>query len=137
MSVSSTSSNMSVSYCGSEMPLEEALDSCFLGLQEALNCMHCNVRQLAMLSEQDDDYLVGLDKVLEIHDGIEEMSELFKELKSVSKQVIGPAPRDLKDEAKKKIDDHKLMRKREKEREKEEQKLAAVNAAMSQSSLSR
>ena len=51
------------------------------------------------------------------------MSQLFSELKSVTKQIIGKPPAEIKDAMKKLINDHKAERKRVKEREKEEQKL--------------
>jgi gas vesicle protein len=123
MSVSSTSSIQSVSYQGSEIPLEEALDSCFLDLQGFMNGLHCHVRELAGMSEQDDDFMVSLAKGLVINDTIDNMQDLFKELKSVVKQIIGNPPKELKQEAKKLADDAKEARKRAKELEKEEQKM--------------
>ncbi len=114
MSICSAMSDMSVSYCGSEMPLEQALDECFVSLQDTLNHLHCYVRELGMLPEQDSDYMVGLDKVLQINDGIDDMTDLFKELKSVSKQVIGNPDKSIKEEVKKKIETHKANRKADK-----------------------
>ena len=131
MSVSSQASNMSVSYCGSEIPLEQALDACFLDLQGFMNGLHCHVRELAAMSEQDDDFMVALAKGLVINDTIDNMSDLFKELKSVVKQIIGNPPSELKQQAKKLADDAKAARKRSKELEKEEQKLQQSMASSS------
>ena len=116
-------SNMSVSYQGNEIPLHEALDECFTELQGHLNHLHSYTRELAMMPEQDSEYEVELKQVLTIEDCIDEMSELFKELKSVTKQIIGKPPAEIKDAMKKLVDDHKAERKRMKDREKEEQKL--------------
>ena len=55
MSVSSARSSMSVSYCGSEVALEEALDDVFQKLQQHLNDAHCAVRSMSMLEEQSMD----------------------------------------------------------------------------------
>jgi hypothetical protein len=122
----------SVSYCGSEIPLEQALDACFLDLQGFMNNLHCHVRELASMPEQDDDFMLELAKGLVINDTIDDMSDLFKELKSVVKQIIGNPPTELKQEAKKLADDSKAARKRSKEIEKEEQKL---QQSMSSSSI--
>ena len=122
---------MSVSYCGSEIPLEQALDACFLDLQGFMNGLHCHVRELAAMSEQDDDFMVALAKGLVINDTIDNMSDLFKELKSVVKQIIGNPPSELKQQAKKLADDVKAARKRSKELEKEEQKLQQSMASSS------
>ena len=116
-------SNMSVSFCGNEIPLADALDECFVELQGHLNHLHSYTRELAMMGDQDNDYEVELKQVLTIDDCIDEMSELFKDLKSVTKQIIGKPPAEIKDAMKKLVEDHKAERKRIKEREKEEQKL--------------
>ena len=116
-SISSSMSNMSVSYCGS-MPIEQALEECFNQLIEYQNHLHCYVRELCMMEEQDNSYMEGLAQVLVIHDNIDQTSELFKELKSVCSQVLGKPPKELKDEAKKMLDEHKEEKKRKKEAEK-------------------
>ena len=124
MSICSQMSNMSVSYCGSEIQLADAIDECFTELQGHLNHLHSYTRELAMMPEQDSEYEVELKQVLIIEDCIDEMSELFKDLKSVTKQIIGKPPKDEKERMKKLVDDHRAERKRMKEREKEEQKLS-------------
>jgi hypothetical protein len=135
MSVSSASSNMSVSYAGSEIPLDQALDQCFLDLQQFMNSLHCNVRELSMMPDQNEEYELGLKKVLVIQDLIDNMTELFKELKSVTKQVIGAPPKEEKEAMKKIVDDHKAERKRAKDREKEEQKLLKTQSALAASTI--
>ena len=110
-SVASAMSAMSVSFQGSEMPLEGALDEVFLQMQEHVNGIHCVTREFVGMFDQDDDYLLELDKTLEIHDAIDDMAELFKELKSVLKQCLGKPPAELKAQAKAKVDAHKAARK--------------------------
>ena len=112
MSQCSQMSMASVSYCGSEMPLSQALDECFTELRGTLNSLHCYTREIGMLAEQDADYLEGLRKSLQISDGVDEIMVLFTELKSVVKQVIGkPGDDEEKTEAKRIIDQHKLNKK--------------------------
>jgi hypothetical protein len=106
------------------VPLEEALDECFHGLQENLNSAHVSVREMCMMGDQGEGYEVSLRKVLQIHDFIDTMAELFKELKSVCTQVIGKPDKEEKDAMKKIVDDHKANKKREKDREREEDKLS-------------
>ena len=110
-SVASAMSDMSVSFQGSEVPLETALDEVFLQMQEYVNGIHCNTREFVGMFDQDDDYLLELDKTLEIHDAIDDMAALFKELKSVLKQCLGKPPAELKAQAKAKVDAHKAARK--------------------------
>lgn len=115
MSICSNGSDMSVSMCGSEMPLSQALDEVFHGLQNNLSGAHACVRELAMMADRNEDYETNLRKVLEITDNIDEMNDLFKELKSVCSQVIGKPPAEEKVAMKKLIDDHKMKRKKVKD----------------------
>ena len=121
-------SNMSVSYQGNEIPLSTAIDECFTELQGHLNHLHSYTRELAMMEDQDNDYEVELKQVLTIEDCIDEISELFKDLKSATNQIIGKPPKDEKERMKKLVDDHRAERKRVKDREKEEQKLSNNSA---------
>ena len=111
MSVSSTGSQMSVSSCGHEMDFDDMCDECFRDLQSYMNDIHSKVRQLAIIPEQDNNYMVGVDCYLQIQNGIDGISNLMKELKSVSKQVLGKCPADLKDQVKAKMDAYKLTKK--------------------------
>jgi hypothetical protein len=115
MSTCSNISEMSVSYNGDELPLEIALDNCFRELIGYQNHLHCNVRELCQIEFQDQDYCCSLKKTLEIHDGIDEMNHLFKELKNVCSQILGKPSIDDKIEAKKILDEHKLLVNKRKE----------------------
>ena len=78
------------------MPLEQALYDVFQKLQQHLNNSHCAVRSMAMSEDQsmdeDDDFkdLVKYNDI--IQDDTDGMIELFKDLKSISKQVLGKPP---------------------------------------------
>ena len=111
MSVSSNGSTMSVSFFGQEMDFDSMCDTCFKDLQSYMNDIHCKVRELSMVEEQDSDYLRALSYHLEIKDGIEGITNLLKELSSVSKQVLGKPPAAQKEEVKKITDAHKLAKK--------------------------
>lgn len=96
MSVSSAGSCMSVSYCGSEVALEVALDDIYQKLQDHLNKLHCCSRTMAMLSEQETDQDADFKECAKYNDVIVEnvdgMADLFKELKSISKEILGKPP---------------------------------------------
>ena len=94
MSVCSNSSQMSVSVFGDEMPIDEALDQIFLDLQSNLNSCHCSIRSLAMSDERADTFLEAGGLVLEINGFADEIQTLFRELKSVSKQLLGRCPKE-------------------------------------------
>jgi hypothetical protein len=127
MSVSSAKSSMSVSYCGSEMPLEEALDDVFQKLQQHLNDAHCAVRSMSMLEEQsldeDSDWKDATKYDNVIQDDIDGMIALFKDLKNISKQVLGKAPNP---DMKAWYAHNQTQRKEEKRLEKEREKLSKI-----------
>ena len=103
MSVCSAISDLSVSYYGEEMGLEEALDDCFKKIQTFVKDCHCSERTLAMLPEQDGDYMVALDQYHSIIESIDGMTDLMKELKSIAKEVLGKPPTEIKEEVKAKV----------------------------------
>jgi hypothetical protein len=127
MSVSSAKSSMSVSYCGSEMPLEQALDDVFMKLQQHLNNSHCAVRSMAMLEDQSTDEESDFKDCVKYDDIIQDdtsgMIELFKDLKNISKQVLGKPPNP---EMKAWYMHHQAQRKEEARLEKAREKLAKI-----------
>jgi hypothetical protein len=62
--------------------------------------------------DRNEDYEQMLRKTLEINDEIDSMADLFKELKSVSKQIIGTPPASEKAAMKKIVDEHKAAKKK-------------------------
>jgi hypothetical protein len=94
MSEFSCASTMSVSYFGEEKGLEEALDTCFKSIQENLNETHVQVRNIAMMPEQDNDFVLMCDTEDQIHAYCDDMMDLMKELKKVVTQVRGRPQND-------------------------------------------
>jgi hypothetical protein len=121
MSSISTTSTI-VSFRDDDMELEEALDLLYSDIQKQLNYSQCAVRQLAMSSEQDDDYLEAAKIHFEIEDYVDMLLSLFKELKGVAKQCLGSCPKQLKEEYKQMCE----KRKEDKKREKEQAKLQSI-----------
>ena len=103
MSICSAMSEMSVSYGGEEVPLDQALENCFLRIQTFINETHCAVRTLAIIPEQDNDYVAALDVYHNIIESINGMIDLISEFKSISKDVLGKCPKELKQEVAAKV----------------------------------
>ena len=127
MSMSSAKSSMSVSYCGSEIPLEEALDDVFQKLQQHLNSSHCAVRSMSMLEEQSLDEDSDFQDCVKYNDIIQDdttgMIDLFKDLKNISNQVLGKPPNP---DMKTWYAFHQSQRKEEQRLEKERMKLTKI-----------
>ena len=123
MSVCSNSSEMSVSVFGEEMPIDQALDQIFLDLQSNLNSCHCSIRSLAMSDERADTFLEAGGLVLEINGFADEIQTLFRELKSVSKQLLGRCPKEYANDWKQLQDKFKRDKIQKKENEKQLQNL--------------
>jgi hypothetical protein len=117
-SIASTSS--SVSFRGEEIDVSDALDMLFKDLQENLNHCHCSVRQLAQCEERADTFMEAAQFDFEIQDYVEGLTGLFKELKQVSKDVLGKPPPEYKSLYSIALE----KRKADKLREKEEAKMA-------------
>lgn len=101
MSVCSNASGISVSVFGQDdVELEEALDSVFKQIQTFVNDTQCAIRCLAAVPEQCGEFMRALEIYTEIENNIDGLAVLFKEAKSVAKQVLGPVPASLKAEVK-------------------------------------
>ena len=114
------SNSSSVSFRGEEIDVSDALDMLFKDLQENLNHCHCSVRQLAQSEERADTFLEAAQFDFEIQDYVEGLTVLFKELKQVSKDVLGKPPPEYKNLYAIALE----KRKADKLRQKEEAKLA-------------
>ena len=90
------SNSSSVSFRGELTDVSDALDMLFKDLQENLNHCHCSVRQLAQCEERADTFLEAAQFDFEIQDYVEGLTVLFKELKQVSKDVLGKPPPEYK-----------------------------------------
>ena len=125
MSISSIASNAtSVSFRGEEMDVSDALDLLFRDLQENLNHCHCSVRQLAQCEERADTFMEAAEFDFQIQNYVDELTVLFKELKQVSKDVLGKPPPEYKDEYKEALEKRKADKLREKQLAKESKELA-------------
>ena len=86
MSISSAMSGLSVSMHGEECSLEEAVTSTFKEIQTNLNACENNICGLAVADDRGDfRYSYELQKKIEFN--LSEMLLLFKDLKSIVKQV--------------------------------------------------
>ena len=121
MSQSSAMSEQSVSYFGEEVNLETALDSIFKQIQTFMNDTHCAVRTMAAVEDQDNDYMRALDLYHDITASIDDLLDLLKELKKISREVLGKPPSEIKDKVQAKILSFKQKRLQEKTQAKLEQ----------------
>ena len=115
MSVCSQMSEMSVLIHGDDVNLVEAIDTVFRDLQHHLNSSQCNLRNLAQCGERLDEFQVSHRYCVDIDDNLSEMLLLFKDLKSIVKQI------KLKPESPEEVDwlkEFELTRKLEKEEQK-------------------
>ena len=98
-SLCSTMSGMTVSAFGQDdMDLEEALDHVFVDLQTFVNGTHCGVRELAMCDDRNDTFIEAAKLWRVIDRDITGALYLFKELKSITKQILGNPPKEYKQE---------------------------------------
>lgn len=118
-SMCSTMSGMTVSAFGQEeMDLEEAVNKLFVDLQTFVNGCHSGIRQLAMCDERADTYIEAMTIWKELDDDVVGALVLFKELRSISKQVLGKPPKQYKTE----VDELKAKWKREEDHKKQQLK---------------
>jgi hypothetical protein len=117
MSISSTGSSMTIkSFRGEEeVDLDTALDELYTDLQRNLNNTQSAIRQLAACPEQDADFIEAAKIYFQLDDYVDTLLDLFRELKSVSKEVLGKCPAECKEEYQKMITDRKQKKIKEKE----------------------
>jgi hypothetical protein len=132
---SSRSSEISVSYNGNEMSLEEALDRCMREVQNYMNHLQSSMRQLAALDEQEigDELFQEATRVdLEVQELVDNIHESTNELSEISEQIRGKPPSPA---AKKWFAEHRRALKDRKQKEaaakaaKKEAEKAAVASA--------
>ena len=99
-STASQMSQMSVAFDGQTMSLEQAVDQGINKLQSFLNAMQCQLRTLAGMDDLSDDPCEDFKEMIsytdKVDDAIDDMDMLFGELKDVTRQILGPCPKDLK-----------------------------------------
>jgi hypothetical protein len=116
MSSIGSSTSTIVSFRGNdEVDFDVCLDELYGEMQQQLNYSQCSIRQLAASSEQDNEFLEAVKIYFELDDYVESLVGLFKELQGVSKQCLGPTPKENKEQYAKMVLDRKEKKKREKE----------------------
>jgi hypothetical protein len=116
MSVCSNASDISVSINGYEIPVDIAIDDTFKGIQRSVNDSQCTLRSLIQLIEQDKDYKTSLEYSFEILDHIDTMNMLFKDLKTIVKQVqIKPQDNEEKEILKQFMEERRIKKEKEKQ----------------------
>ena len=94
-SICSNMTQMTVSAFGEEMPIEQALDNVFKEIQEHINELHVSIRNLCMTQDRGESYIYAYQYYHDITTHITEGAGLFKELKSVMKQILPKRPKGL------------------------------------------
>ena len=117
--MSTTSNATTVTYNGTEMPLDQAIDDVFGLIQNNVNYCHSTIRQIGMSQERDEDYLVVGEFNWRLSCYVDELNSLFKDLKKISKSVLGTCPPELKVEYQQMLD--RLKREREASIQREKQ----------------
>lgn len=99
-STASQMSQMSVAFDGQSMSLEQAIDKGIGQLQGFLNGLQCQLRTLAMMDDLSEDPVEDFKEMIgytdKVDDAIDDMDLLFGELKDVTRQILGPCPKDCK-----------------------------------------
>ena len=120
-SIGSTASGISVSLWGeNDVDFDVAVDKVFKEIQERINSAHCALREIAQCEDRADTYIEAAEIHFNLVDFVDELGDLFKDLKSCSKQALGKCPSDLKIEFKAYSDKRKQERSAAKLREKME-----------------
>ena len=120
MSVASNQSEVSVSINGVEIPLDDAINSTFTGIQKHLNESQNNLRMLGTLLERDDlEFKDGVEYSDKIDNDVDEMVALFKNLKKITKQLVGRPSEEEKEWYRLHIAERKVEHLKKKNREKE------------------
>lgn len=96
-SICSGMSEVTVSAFGEEMLLENAVDQIFKEIQEHINQIHCELRNLCMSEDRADTYDEAKEYLDEITTHIKDGCKVLKELIPVCKQLLPPKPKGWKD----------------------------------------
>ena len=92
-SLCSNMSDMTVSCFGEDVPLEQAVDDIFKQIQEHINEVHVQIRQLCQSEDRNETYDEAFEYHLQLSDHVDEAIVVFRELKKVSSQIL---PKDIK-----------------------------------------
>ena len=96
-----------VSFRGEDgVDLNDCLDELYRDIQSNLNDSQCSVRTMARLKE-DDDFRECVPIHFAVLDYVDVLTDLFSELKQVSKDVLGKPGKEDRDWYKKQCDERK------------------------------
>ena len=87
MSISSNMSDVSVILNGQEVDIDTAINDTYRDIQGYLNTTQSQLRGLAQVEERSETFRYSHELCKNIDYNIREMLELFKDLKSIVKQV--------------------------------------------------
>ena len=90
---SSCYSEVSVSVNGEECLLEEAVDDIFKQIQDHINLMHEQLRQLCMCEDRGEDYTESLAYYTELVSHIKDGCIVFKQIIPIAKQLLPKKPK--------------------------------------------
>ena len=114
---SSHASEISVSFHGKEVSLEEAIDSTMTNIQNYLNKLQQALRCLAMIPDQecgDDVFKASVEMELEINEFVDAICDCADELTPIAAEIRGPAPPSCKEWYKHYLADLKAKKTRDK-----------------------
>ena len=87
MSIRSNMSDLSVVLNGEEVNIDEAINDTYREIQSHLNATQSQLRNLAQVEERSETFRYSHELCTNIDYNIKEILELFKDLKSIVKQV--------------------------------------------------
>ena len=90
---SSVMSEISVSYNGEEMPLEDAIDDVFKQIQGHINQIHIELRNLCLADDRNEDYFECLKYHESLTEHVNEGCSMFKSVIKISKQLLPTKPK--------------------------------------------
>ena len=98
MSIRSNMSDLSVVLNGSEIDVDTAINDTYREIQSHLNATQSQLRNLAQVEERSETFRYSHELCTNIDYNIKQILELFKDLKSIVKQVkLRPADQSDKD----------------------------------------
>lgn len=98
MSIMSNMSDVSVVLNGEEIDIDTAINDTYRDIQGYLNTTQSQLRNLAQVGERSETFRYSHELCTNIDANIKEILELFKDLKSVVKQIkLKPADQSDKD----------------------------------------
>lgn len=93
LSMISTAST-TLTFHGEQVDAEKCVDESIKNIQNGLNQINVNMRNMLMACERDDSYEEMFQDFDSINSIVKDFKELCKDITSISKQLIGKKPKD-------------------------------------------